>query len=138
MVEDRGEAAHDLAVPQVVGPLQEVLVRETDLPSPQVEGTGRQRHVLLQGPDGGLVVLGDVPVGALPVRLAVLGRFFLRRGALVHVEGHPDLEQLQGGRMRVFSAPLMWCSTSTVPSSPRRESGGTATVYQRLNSLLRS
>ena len=50
----------------------------------------------------------------------------------------PILKSFSVGRMRVFSAPLMWCSTSTVPSSPRRESGGTATVYQRLNSLLRS
>ena len=35
---------------------------------------------------------------ALPVRLAVLGGLLLRGGALVHVEGHPDLEQLQGGQ----------------------------------------
>src|SRR5919112_576421 len=98
VVEHGGEAAHDLAVPQVVGPLQEVLVREAHLTTPQIEGTGRQGYVLLQSPDGGLVVLGDVPVGALPVRLAVLGRFFFGRGALVHVQGHPDLEQFQGGQ----------------------------------------
>src|ERR671911_1191524 len=72
VVEDGGEAAHDLAVAQVVGPLQELFVGETDLPSPQVERTRRQRDVLLEGDDGGLVVLGDVLVGALPVGLAVL------------------------------------------------------------------
>src|SRR5919107_19462 len=98
VVEHGGEAAHDLAVPQVVGPLQKLLVREADLTAPQVEGTRRQGHVLLQRLDGGLVVLGDVPVGAQPVRLAVLGRLLLGRGARVHVQGHPDLEQLQGGQ----------------------------------------
>src|SRR5215210_5050745 len=34
MVENRREAAHDLAVAQVVGPLQELLVGEPDLTSP--------------------------------------------------------------------------------------------------------
>src|SRR5918994_60797 len=67
VVENRGESAHDLAVAQVVGSLQKLFVGETYLPSPQVERTRRKRDVLLEGPDGGLVVLGDVPVGALPV-----------------------------------------------------------------------
>src|SRR5215210_2523488 len=98
MVEDRGEAAHDLAVAQIVGPLQELLVGEADLPSPQIERTRRQRYVLLEGPDGGLVVLRDVLVGALAVGFAVLRSLLFRGGAGVHIKGHPDLEELQGGQ----------------------------------------
>src|SRR5918994_283589 len=98
VVEDGGEAAHDLAGAQVVGPFQKLLVGETDLPSPQVERTGRKRNVLLKGPDGGLIVFRDVPVGALPVGLAVLRGLLLRRCAGIHIQGHPDLEELQGGQ----------------------------------------
>src|ERR687898_1937024 len=98
VVEDRREAAHDLAVTQVVGSLQELLVGEADLPSPQVERTRRQGDILLEGPDGGLIVFRDVPVGTLPVGLAVLGRLFLGRSAGIHIQGHPDLEELQGGQ----------------------------------------
>src|ERR671911_2709042 len=98
VVENRREAAHDLAVAQVVGPLQKLLVGETDLPSPQVERSWRERDVLLEGPNGGLIVLRDVLVGALSVGLAVLGGLLLRRSAGIHIQGHPDLEELQGGQ----------------------------------------
>src|SRR5215208_382855 len=98
VVEDCREAAHDLAVAQVVSPLQELLVGEADLPSPKVERTRRQGDVLLEGPDGGLIVLRDVPVGTLPVGLAVLRGLLLGRSAGIHIQGHPDLEELQGGQ----------------------------------------
>src|SRR5215218_3612779 len=98
VVEDRGKAAHDLAVAQIVGPLQKILMSETDLPSPQVERPRRQRYVLLEGPDGCLVILRDVPVGALAVGFAVLRGLLFRGGAGVHIQGHPDLEELQGGQ----------------------------------------
>src|SRR5215204_281822 len=98
VVEDGREAAHDLAPLQVVGTIQQPFVREPDLPAPQVEGPRRQGGVLLQGPDGGFVVLRNVPVGALPVDLAVLRGLLLRGGALLHVERDADLEELERGQ----------------------------------------
>src|SRR5829696_6976762 len=103
VIEDGGEAAHDLAPLQVVRPLQKLLVRQPDLPSPEVERPRGERHVFLQGPDGRLVVFGDVPVGTLAVGLAVPRGLLLGGRALPHVERHPDLEQLQG---RKYPRPL--------------------------------
>src|SRR3712207_6211559 len=98
VVEDGREAAHDLAPLEVVGPIEQLLMTEPDLPAPQVERTRRQGDVFLESPDGGPVVLRDVPIGALPVRLAVLRGLLLRGGALLHVERDAYLEELERGQ----------------------------------------
>src|ERR671916_643632 len=69
VVEDGREAAHDLAVLQIVGFVEQLLMTKPNLPAPQVERARRQGNILLEGPDRGLVVLRDVPIGALPIRL---------------------------------------------------------------------
>src|SRR5918992_1733935 len=71
---------------------------EPDLPAPQIERPRRQRDVFLEGPDRGLVVLRDIPIGALPVGLAVLRGLLLRGGALLHVERDAYLEELERGQ----------------------------------------
>src|SRR5918999_2741505 len=71
---------------------------EPDLPAPQIERPRRQRDVFLEGTDRGLVVLRDIPIGALPVGLAVLRGLLLRGGALLHVERNAYLEELERGQ----------------------------------------
>ena len=137
MVEDRGDAAQELALDHALEVLEEGGGLDPDLGGGAVVGPVADLHRALERADHGDVAL----VVGLRLELARdrrLGGGGERLGALLHLEVHVDLEQASGsgagGSTRRRSA--RW-RTSSVPWSPSSESGGVAIVNQRLNSCVR-
>ncbi|CAA9493653.1 MAG: hypothetical protein AVDCRST_MAG38-2737, partial [uncultured Solirubrobacteraceae bacterium] len=114
-----GHAAQPAALAQRLEPLEDDVLLDAEALGGRREGLLDDRHPALRGADGRDVLLGELD------RLELLGRHGLagggqRVGALLHLEVHADLEQLQRRQLADRLGPGALLDDVERPLQPER------------------
>ena len=137
MIEDRGDAPQAAALPQRLEPLEHGRDGHAEPLGGRGVGLGDDRHRPLRRAHGLDVLVAQLDRVELH-RLDRLAGGAQRVRPALHLEVHADLEELDRRQLADrLRAGLRSAITSSVPSSPSRESGSTAIVNQRLKSWSR-